>query len=83
MRGQGAAADRKVRGMKHSERSQERLARSLQMLAEIESGSKTPARVETAVMARWDARHTKRGPSRARRVMRVATSIARGKCLRT
>ena len=41
--------------MKSSERSQERLARSLQMLAEIEAGNKTPSRVETVVMARWDA----------------------------
>lgn len=64
--------------MKHSERSQERLARSLQMLAEIESASKTPSRVEAAVMARWDARQTKRSPSRARRVMRVATTLAAG-----
>ena len=64
--------------MKHSERNQERLTQSLQMLAEIESASKTPSRVETAVMARWDARQTKRGPSRARRVMRVATTMAAG-----
>jgi hypothetical protein len=64
--------------MKHAERSQERLARSLQMLADIESGSTTPSRVETTVMARWDARQTKRGPSRARRAMRVATTMAAG-----
>jgi len=64
--------------MKHSERSQERLARSLQMLAEIESGSKTPARVETAVMARWDAMQKRRVPSRMRRVARVATAMAAG-----
>jgi len=64
--------------MKHSERSQERLARSLQMLAEIESGSKTPARVETAVMARWDAMQKRRVPSRVRRVARVATAMAAG-----
>jgi len=64
--------------MKHSERSQERLARSLQMLAEIEAGSKTPSRVETAVMARWDAMQKRRVPSRTRRVARVATAMAAG-----
>ena len=64
--------------MKHSERSQERLARSLQMLAEIESASRASSRVETAVMARWDTRQTKRVPSRARRVLRVATTLAAG-----
>jgi hypothetical protein len=64
--------------MKHSERTQQRLARSLQMLAEIESGSTTPSRVETMVMARWDARQTKGDPSRARRAMRVATTMAAG-----
>jgi hypothetical protein len=64
--------------MKHSERSQERLARSLQMLAEIEAGSETPSRVETAVMARWDALQKRRVPSRTRRVARVATAMAAG-----
>jgi len=64
--------------MKHSERSQERLARSLQMLAEIEAGSETPSRVETVVMARWDAMQKRRVPSRTRRVVRVATAIAAG-----
>ena len=64
--------------MKHSERSQERLARSLQMLAEIEAGSETPSRVETAVMARWDAMQKRRVPSRTRRVVHVATAIAAG-----
>jgi hypothetical protein len=64
--------------MKHSERSQERLARSLQMLAEIEAGSETPSRVEAAVMARWDAMQKRRVPSRTRRVVRGATAIAAG-----
>ena len=64
--------------MKQSERSQERLARSLQMLAEIESASKTPSRVETAVMARWDEKQTRRAPSRRTRVVRVATTMAAG-----
>ena len=64
--------------MKHSERSQEGLERSLQMLAEIEAGSETPSRVETAVMARWDAMQTRRIPSRTRRLARVATAMAAG-----
>ena len=50
--------------MKQSERSQERLAQSLQMLAEIEAGNETPSRVETVVMARWDAMQKRRVPSR-------------------
>jgi hypothetical protein len=64
--------------MKHSERSRERLAKSLQMLAEIEAGSETPSRLENAVMARWDARQMRRAPSRTRRVVRVATAMAAG-----
>ena len=64
--------------MKHSERSQERLARSLQMLAEIEAGSETPSRVASVVMARWDAVQKRRVPSRTRRVVRVATAMAAG-----
>ena len=64
--------------MKHSERSQERLARSLQMLAEIEAGSETPSRVESVVMARWDAVQKRRVPSRTKRVVRVATAMAAG-----
>ena len=64
--------------MKHPERSQERLARSLQMLAEIEAGSETPSRVESVVMARWDAAQKRRVPSRTKRVVRVATAMAAG-----
>jgi len=64
--------------MKHSERSQERLAQSLQMLAEIEAGNETPSRVETVVMARWDAMQKRRLPSRTKRVVRVATAMAAG-----
>ena len=64
--------------MKPSERSHERLAQSLQVLAAIESASQTPARVETAVMARWDTKQTRRAPSRAKRVVRVATTMAAG-----
>jgi hypothetical protein len=64
--------------MKHSERHHERLARSLQMLAEIEAASKPSSRVEAAVMARWDARKTRRAVSRARHLVRVATTMAAG-----
>jgi len=64
--------------MKQSERSQERLAQSLQMLAEIEAGNETPSRVETVVMARWDAMQKRRVPSRTKRVVRVATAMAAG-----
>ena len=64
--------------MKHSERNQERLTLSLQMLAEMESASKTSPRVETVVMARWDADHdpSRRTRSRNRRVIRMATLAA-------
>src|SRR5215204_4976491 len=64
--------------MKHSERGHERLAQSLQMLADIESDTKTPPRVETAVMARWDARQTRRAPSRITHVVGMATTMAAG-----
>jgi len=64
--------------MKQSERSQERLAQSLQMLAEIEAGNETSSRVETVVMARWDAMQKRRVPSRTKRVVRVATAMAAG-----
>jgi hypothetical protein len=66
--------------MKPSERGHARLTRSLQMLAEIEAGSETPSRIETAVMARWDAAHDprRRARSRTRRVARVATTVAAG-----
>jgi len=64
--------------MKHSERNHEQLARSLQMLAEIESASATPSRVEAAVMAGWDAKQTKRAPSRTKAVARIATAMAAG-----
>lgn len=66
--------------MKHSERGQDRLTRSLQRLAEIEAASETSSRVETAVMARWDAEHDPRvrSQSRARRIARVVTAVAAG-----
>ena len=66
--------------MKHSERSHERLARSLQILAEIEAASEATSRVEGAVMARWDAEHDplRRARTRTRRMVRVATTAAAG-----
>jgi hypothetical protein len=48
------------------------------MLAEIEAGSKTPSRVETAIMARWDAAHAPRTRTRASRVVRGAAATAAG-----
>jgi hypothetical protein len=66
--------------MKPSERGHARLTRSLQMLAEIEAASDTSSRIETAVMARWDAAHDprRRARSRTRRIARVATTVAAG-----
>jgi len=64
--------------MNHQERSDSRLARSLEVLAEVESGSAAPARVEAAVMARWDAAHAPQSRSRSRRVVRVAATTAAG-----
>ena len=43
--------------MNHSARRDARLAQSLRTLAEIEATSATPARVEAAVIARWDTEH--------------------------
>ena len=64
--------------MKHSERSQAHLARSLQMLAEIEAASEPSSRVDTAVMARWDAEHDprRRTRSQTKRAVRMATMAA-------
>jgi hypothetical protein len=64
--------------MKPSERGHARLARSLQMLAEIETASETSSRVETALMARWDAERDphRRARSGTRRTARVATVAA-------
>jgi hypothetical protein len=66
--------------MKRSERNNARLAQSLQTLAEIESANQTSTRVESAVMARWDAEHDPRHRmrTRTRRIVRVATSVAAG-----
>jgi hypothetical protein len=69
--------------MKSSERSHARLTRSLQILAGIETASEASSRLETAVMARWDAEHDprRRSQSRARRIARVATTVAAGMTL--
>ncbi len=64
--------------MNHQERRDARLARSLEMLADIEGSSAAPARVEANVMARWDAAHTPHARSRRRRVVRVAAATAAG-----
>jgi hypothetical protein len=66
--------------MTPSERGHTRLTRSLQMLAEIEATSDTSSRVETAVMARWDAAHDprRRARSRTSRIARVAATVAAG-----
>jgi hypothetical protein len=66
--------------MKHSERGDDRLTRSLRMLGEIEATSKPSSRVETALMARWDAEHDphRRSRSRTRRMARMATTVAAG-----
>ena len=66
--------------MKHSERGQDRLTRSLQMLAEIEAASETSPRIESAVMARWDAEHDprRRTRTRTRRAAGMAATVAAG-----
>lgn len=63
-----------------SERRDARLARVVQDLAEIEAAIETPSRVETAVMAQWDAsrRGTKNGRSRTSRFVRGAATTAAG-----
>jgi hypothetical protein len=66
--------------MNQGTRGQDRLTRSLQMLAEIETACEASSRVETAVMARWDAEHDPRrgARSRTRPIARVATTVAAG-----
>ena len=64
--------------MSHPNRTDARLARSLHALAAIEAEAKTPARVEAAVMARWDAARGVRTRSRAVRLVRTATTAAAG-----
>ena len=61
-----------------SERRHATLARAVQALAEIEAAIETPSRVQTAVMAHWDAsRHRAKG-DRASRFVRGAATTAAG-----
>jgi hypothetical protein len=57
---------------------EEALTRALRALAEAEAHVDTPARVETAVMARWDAAHAARGRTVTRRLVRTAGAMAAG-----
>jgi hypothetical protein len=57
---------------------EEALTRALRALAEAEARVDTPARVETAVMARWDAAHAARGRTATRRLVRTAGAMAAG-----
>ena len=57
---------------------EEALTRALRALAEAESRVDTPARVEAAVMARWDAAHAARGRTATRRLVRTAGAMAAG-----
>jgi hypothetical protein len=57
---------------------EEALTRALRTLADAERHVETPAHVEDALMARWDAAHAPRGRSAVRRVVRVAGAMAAG-----
>ena len=57
---------------------EEALTRALRALAEAEARADTPVRVETAVMARWDAAHAARGRTATRRLVRTAGAMAAG-----
>lgn len=57
---------------------EEALTRALRALADAERHVETPARVEAALMARWDAAHAPRGRSTGRRVVRAAGAMAAG-----
>ena len=64
-----------------TERGDAILARAVQALAEIEAASETPSRVETAVMAKWDASRrdqAKADRSRTSRFVRGAATTAAG-----
>jgi hypothetical protein len=71
--------------MNHDERDTH-LARTMKAMAEIEAAVETPSRVETAVMANWDAAHAahaahaRRDRSRTKRFVR-ATATAAGVAL--
>jgi hypothetical protein len=64
--------------MNHQERGDARLARSLELLAEVEGASTAPVSVEAAVMAGWDAAHAPQTRSRRSRVVRAAATTAAG-----
>ena len=64
--------------MNHEERHEARLARSLETLAEIEAATVTPARVEAALMAQWDAQRARPARSRTTRAVRGAAATAAG-----
>ncbi|HKE84925.1 MAG TPA: hypothetical protein VKB50_14285 [Vicinamibacterales bacterium] len=59
--------------------SDQALTRALRALADAEARVETPAHVETAIMALWDARHdqAQTAPTR-RRIVRGAAAIAAG-----
>jgi hypothetical protein len=64
--------------MKRPTRDDEAFTRVLRALAEAEARIDTPARVEAAVMARWDAAHASRGRTVTRRLFRTAGAMAAG-----
>jgi hypothetical protein len=57
---------------------EEALRRALRALAEAEGQVAAPARLEAAVMARWDAANRARGRSTTRRFVRTAGAMAAG-----
>ena len=68
-----------------SERQDTALARAVQALAEVEAAAETPSRVESAVMAHWDAARRSRAKadrSRTSRFVRGAATTAAGITLR-
>jgi hypothetical protein len=67
--------------MNQSQRDDTHLTRTLHDLAEIEAGIEAPSRVETAVMAQWDASRrngAKTDRSRTSRVVRGTIAAAAG-----
>ena len=66
--------------MNHSELDDTHLARTMKALAEIEAAVEAPSRVEAAVMAHWESRHSgaKADRSRTRRVVRGTMTAAAG-----
>lgn len=62
--------------MSQPDRDHTHLAQTMKALAEIEAVSETPSRVETAVMAHWEAAHAPRTRSRTNRFVRGAATAA-------